>query len=74
VEVVVAQLVELPAEAFAPLVAESEREGWRFDQPGEAIPSCRLRKGGTAILLKCLAASRSASQTSSLNWTSNAGG
>jgi GNAT superfamily N-acetyltransferase len=51
-EVVVARLCDLPAEAFAPLIAESEREGWRFvrrlagewaagtnrfDRPGEAL-------------------------------------
>jgi GNAT superfamily N-acetyltransferase len=51
-EVTVARLFDLPADAFAPLVAESEREGWRFvrrladewaagtnrfDRPGEAL-------------------------------------
>jgi GNAT superfamily N-acetyltransferase len=51
-EVVVARLSDMPADAFAPLVAESEREGWRFvrlladewaagtnrfDRPGEAL-------------------------------------
>jgi GNAT superfamily N-acetyltransferase len=51
-EVAVARLFDLPADAFSPLVAESEREGWRFvrrladewaagtnrfDQPGEAL-------------------------------------
>lgn len=51
-EVTVARLCDLPADTLAPLVAESEREGWqfvrrladewaahanRFDQPGEAL-------------------------------------
>jgi GNAT superfamily N-acetyltransferase len=51
-DAVVAQLHDLPAEAIAPLVAESEQEGWRFvrklldewaagtnrfDAPGEAL-------------------------------------
>jgi GNAT superfamily N-acetyltransferase len=51
-EVVVARLSHLPADALAPLLAEGEREGWRFvrrladewaagtnrfDRPGEAL-------------------------------------
>jgi GNAT superfamily N-acetyltransferase len=50
--VAVTRLFDLPADTFAPLLAESEREGWRFvrrladdwasglnrfDQPGEAL-------------------------------------
>jgi GNAT superfamily N-acetyltransferase len=51
-EVTIARLFDLPADAIAPLVVESEREGWRFvhkladewatgvnrfDRPGEAL-------------------------------------
>jgi GNAT superfamily N-acetyltransferase len=51
-EITVARLFDLPADGIAPLVAESEREGWRFvrrladewaaganrfDRPGEAL-------------------------------------
>jgi GNAT superfamily N-acetyltransferase len=51
-EVTVARLFDLPVDAFSPLVAKSEREGWRFvrrladewaagtnrfDRPGEAL-------------------------------------
>jgi GNAT superfamily N-acetyltransferase len=51
-EIAFARLFDLPADAFSPLVAESEREGWRFvrrladewaagtnrfDRPGEAL-------------------------------------
>jgi hypothetical protein len=51
-EVAVARVFDLPADAFSPLVAESERDGWRFvrrlvdewvagtnrfDRPGEVL-------------------------------------
>ena len=61
-EVAVAHLGDMPANAFVSLVAESEREGWRFvgrladewaagtnrfDQPGEALFIARV--GGLII-------------------------